>query len=879
MFSFRQSDAAIVQQTLEGHPEAFEPLVFRYQKKAQAIAHSLGLRLPEVEDAVQEAFLQAFRDLPSLREPASFGPWFLHIVRHVSSKFLRKGGPPANAQPAVGPPRAGAATSEGAQDSLERSDFSEYLWRKVAELPEGVREAIFLYHYEGRAHREVARALGISRGAVKKRLKAGRNQLREKLWRELADCLRDMLPSTRHWRRRAGRVGLLVLGSIPASWAARADPVRTGPTAAADGLRMLAARTSGLIRGVEKGGLLAGKKKLLAWSAVGLFMIFLGGTVWRMTYTPRREPEGALVARSPPPPAARAAAAVGEAPPALHLHTTLEVKEQKSAAEEPPPQEPPGEDPYGSTLVRVIWGDDKTPAAGVRGMVIPWGSPHLYIDERGFVTGPDGAVQVDHLFRGGATVMLDRGGSAGVQVVPGELAETVVEIPPGMNVEGVVVDPDGLPAGGARVWVSYRGHTNWGNEVAVTGPDGSFWLRSIGDDCYIGARAAGYAPSDLRHLKSEAGTSQPLRIRLNGQGGAVVGTVRDPRGEPVAHAKVMVGAEYAHYTLLDDGATGLSGPPDLAFTDSQGRFMSDAVPPGETRIAVRAPGFVALEVWVEVEAGSAVETELALAPGATLTGRVTGAQGQPASGAKMVVGDARDFLSLKVFSSADGSYLLEGLPPGEVEVYAERKGWGRAAAKLTVKGLETLRWDAILAQDREIVGRVLDENGLPLPGFLVLAEEMLGAGGRKATQTKLKADGEGRFRIPELSDLAYRILVFEQDNTLPCFFADGVRPGPEETVIEVERESLSSAFLLGKVLGPGGDPAGRAKVLCFSALAGYRVDFTDQESGAFQSGPLPPGSYRLEVQIQGQQPAVIEVKDLSPREHRDLGLVRLKAGR
>ena len=47
-----RTNAAIVRRTLEGHPEAFEPLVFRYQKKAHAIAHSLGLRRPEIDDAV-----------------------------------------------------------------------------------------------------------------------------------------------------------------------------------------------------------------------------------------------------------------------------------------------------------------------------------------------------------------------------------------------------------------------------------------------------------------------------------------------------------------------------------------------------------------------------------------------------------------------------------------------------------------------------------------------------------------------------------------------------------------------------------------------------------------------------------------------------------
>src|SRR5262245_55610746 len=133
MFSLRQSDAAIVQRTLEGRPQAFEALVFRYQAKAHAVARALGLKPPEADDAIQEAFLQAFRDLPSLREPASFGGWFLNIVRHVSIKELRRasrGGP--DAQGAAAPPAASAAGSPGpsAADQVEQKDFREHVWRK-----------------------------------------------------------------------------------------------------------------------------------------------------------------------------------------------------------------------------------------------------------------------------------------------------------------------------------------------------------------------------------------------------------------------------------------------------------------------------------------------------------------------------------------------------------------------------------------------------------------------------------------------------------------------------------------------------------------------------------------------------------------------------
>jgi len=224
MFTFHQSDRAIVLRTMGGHPQSFEALVFRYQKKAHAVARAFGLRSPEVDDAVQESFLQAFRDLPALRDPSSFGGWFLEIVRHVSLKEIRRAGRTVGLE-------AGQAASlrasvsrqdRSAAEEFEQKDFREYLWRKVAELPQGTREAIFLYHHEGRSVRAVARALGISVSGAKKRLRAGREELREKLWRALGDALRETMPSRGEWRTSGRRLSLLVLGSIPGWWAARA---------------------------------------------------------------------------------------------------------------------------------------------------------------------------------------------------------------------------------------------------------------------------------------------------------------------------------------------------------------------------------------------------------------------------------------------------------------------------------------------------------------------------------------------------------------------------------------------------------------------------------------------------------------------------------
>jgi hypothetical protein len=407
--------------------------------------------------------------------------------------------------------------------------------------------------------------------------------------------------------------------------------------------------------------------------------------------------------------------------------------------------------------------------------------------------------------------------------------------------------------------------------VATTWADGTFFVRSISGASYIAARARGHVASDLRSLKGDAGTTLEVRLVLNGVGGELVGTVRDEAGEPVRRAKVMAGAEYASYTLLDDGATGLSPPPYLGFTDAEGMFHADSLAPGQTRVAIRAPGFVPLEEDVEVLRGSITGVELTLPRGATLRGRVTGPDGQPLTGAQVVVGDFRDFLSIKVFSGDGGSFRLRGLPPGDIEAYAQRPGWGKASMLLSVKGDETLRWDPVLVQDLEIRGRLLDENGAPLEGFVLLVEEEAGRSGRKATRKKIQSDAAGLFSLGELSDLSYRVTVHESETSLPCALLEKIRPGSEELEVRIERTALASAYLLGRVLDVRGDPYARAKVICYSSLGGYRVYSSGQDGGAFRLGPLPAGRYAVEIQAAGHQPIAIGEHEVEPGEERDLG--------
>jgi len=83
-------DELLVRGVLEEQPRAFDLLVLRYRRNAEALARALGVSPPSIEEVVQDSFLQAFEHLPLLRQHENFGLWFLNIVRNVSRRFLRE---------------------------------------------------------------------------------------------------------------------------------------------------------------------------------------------------------------------------------------------------------------------------------------------------------------------------------------------------------------------------------------------------------------------------------------------------------------------------------------------------------------------------------------------------------------------------------------------------------------------------------------------------------------------------------------------------------------------------------------------------------------------------------------------------------------------
>jgi F-type H+-transporting ATPase subunit beta len=175
-----------------GDAAAFETLVRRYQDFAYADAFARVGDRQLAQDVAQEAFLQAHRDLQSLREPRAFGAWLRRIVAKHSDRLLRRKHPitvPLNAALDARDDLPAAA------DIIEATELAELVRAEVNRLPERERLVIALYYVADRPQSEIAEFLQVPASTIKKRLHDARGRLKERLMGQFEDFLREFRPS------------------------------------------------------------------------------------------------------------------------------------------------------------------------------------------------------------------------------------------------------------------------------------------------------------------------------------------------------------------------------------------------------------------------------------------------------------------------------------------------------------------------------------------------------------------------------------------------------------------------------------------------------------------------------------------------------------
>jgi RNA polymerase sigma factor (sigma-70 family) len=174
------NDPDLIAQSQAGDKQAFSRLVTRHWSHVQRVLLAAGVMPDEVEDVLQEAFLQAYLNLDNLRQPPKFRAWVCGIALNLARLGWRQR--PFTLvsweQVAEAPLVDDKQLPERAAD---RHLLLDRLNEALADLPPSEREALLLIYRDGLSHRETADLLGTSLGAIKVRAHRGRRRLQTHL--------------------------------------------------------------------------------------------------------------------------------------------------------------------------------------------------------------------------------------------------------------------------------------------------------------------------------------------------------------------------------------------------------------------------------------------------------------------------------------------------------------------------------------------------------------------------------------------------------------------------------------------------------------------------------------------------------------------------
>ncbi len=166
----------LIERCKHGDGKAFQSLYKLYAKSMYNVSYRITGREEDAQDAVQESFISAYRNLHSYRADATFGSWLKRIVVNRSINLIRAR-------------RMELLPEDGSFDRMEEEPEEVYreglsiesVRKAILSLPDGYRSVLSLYLVEGYDHEEIAAILGISESTSKSQLNRAKAKLREQL--------------------------------------------------------------------------------------------------------------------------------------------------------------------------------------------------------------------------------------------------------------------------------------------------------------------------------------------------------------------------------------------------------------------------------------------------------------------------------------------------------------------------------------------------------------------------------------------------------------------------------------------------------------------------------------------------------------------------
>ena len=183
-----RDEAQIIASILAGNTHEFHDLIRPYERSVYIMAQSLLHNEADAEDAAQETFLKAFRNLARFRGDAKFSTWLISIALNEARSRLRSKKNVKIDSLDEAPDGSGHVSPtllrdwrEIPSEALERQEVRLLLQHAVTDLPSIYREVFMLRDVEELSVNESAEALGITVASVKVRLHRARLMLQKKL--------------------------------------------------------------------------------------------------------------------------------------------------------------------------------------------------------------------------------------------------------------------------------------------------------------------------------------------------------------------------------------------------------------------------------------------------------------------------------------------------------------------------------------------------------------------------------------------------------------------------------------------------------------------------------------------------------------------------
>lgn len=193
-------DAALIVRAQQGDPSAFRQIFVRHRETVSRIVYRMIGPSPDVEDVVQDVFLNVYRSLPSFRGESKFSTWLYRLATNVTRMHLRRG----RSRPRF----TDIEVPEAPRDSdppplpdqqVEQAERVRALYRLLDGLSTKKRAVLVLHDLEGVPAKEIAETLEIPVLTVRTRLFYARKELYAALAGEpslagVIDQLMDQLP-------------------------------------------------------------------------------------------------------------------------------------------------------------------------------------------------------------------------------------------------------------------------------------------------------------------------------------------------------------------------------------------------------------------------------------------------------------------------------------------------------------------------------------------------------------------------------------------------------------------------------------------------------------------------------------------------------------